>query len=395
MNREAFFAAVRHAPFSGALSRTQVNGIIAILDEWDRRVVRAPGLLIRGSAGAPHDEAPIGWLAYMLATTFHETARTMQPIREYGRGRGMRYGTTYYGRGFVQLTWETNYRKASAVVGVDLVADPDRALELPIAAAILFDGMLTGWFTGKKLADFIHDGVCNYRDARRIINGTDRAETIAGYAVSFERALQAAESALSTDPLPPALPVPLPRFAGKGAAPPPPPGPPDDPGVEPNLPEPAASGGFFHALLALLTALFTKGKQMTKIDPMGALMGAALHANPVASLIGTIVADTLARPDVPLAKEHVGAVAAKVVDAVAAQAEAGGLTLVPIKSGWASKINWVQLAGPACSLLAAFGLNLAPDQLVGFVVAVQSVQSVVTWILRTWFTHAMTQSSVR
>jgi len=134
---------------------------------------------------------------------------------------------------------------------------------------------------------------------------------------------------------------------------------------------------------------------MTKIDPLGALVGAALHANPVASMIGTIVADTLARPDVPLAKEQVGAVAAKVVDAVAAQATAGGLTVVPVKSGWASKINWVQLAGPACSLLAAFGLNLAPDQLVGFVVAVQSVQSVVTWILRTWFTHAITQSSVR
>jgi len=166
----------------------------------------------------------------------------MQPIREYGRGRGMRYGTTYYGRGFVQLTWEANYRKASVVVGVDLVADPDRALDLPIAATILFDGMLTGWFTGRKLADFIHDGVCNYRDARRIINGTDRAETIAGYAVSFERALRAAETPAAAATTPPPL------------------RPPDDPGAEPTLPEPAASGGFFHALLALLMALFRKGK---------------------------------------------------------------------------------------------------------------------------------------
>lgn len=134
---------------------------------------------------------------------------------------------------------------------------------------------------------------------------------------------------------------------------------------------------------------------MTKIDPIGAILGAALHANPVADMIGTIVADTLARPDVPLAKEHVGAVAAKVVDAVAAHAEAGGLTVVPVKSGWASKINWVQFAGPACSLLAAFGLDLGPDQLVALVVAVQTVQSIVTWVLRTWFTHAVTRSAVR
>src|SRR5262245_16389883 len=121
MNRDAFFAAVRHAPFDGHLAQLQVDGMNAILDEWERRRL-----------------GDRRWLAYVLATVFHETARTMQPIREFARGRGKRYGTIYYGRGFVQLTWEANYRKASAVVGIDLVAEPDRALELPIAAAILF-----------------------------------------------------------------------------------------------------------------------------------------------------------------------------------------------------------------------------------------------------------------
>ena len=132
---------------------------------------------------------------------------------------------------------------------------------------------------------------------------------------------------------------------------------------------------------------------MAKFDPMGVVMGAALHSNPIAGMVGAIVAETLRRPDVPIAKEHVGAAAAKVTDAVAVHAAAAGLTVVPVKSGWISKINWVQFAGPACSLLAAFGLDLKPDALVGLVVAVQTVQSIVTWIMRTWFTHAVTRSA--
>jgi hypothetical protein len=128
---------------------------------------------------------------------------------------------------------------------------------------------------------------------------------------------------------------------------------------------------------------------------MGAVIGAALHANPVAGMVGAIVTDTLKRTDVPIAKEHVAAAAAKVMDAVAAHAEAAAVSLVRVKSGWMSKINWVQFAGPVCSVLAAFGLDLAPDQLVGLVVAVQTVQSIATWVIRTWFTRAVTRSAAR
>ena len=134
---------------------------------------------------------------------------------------------------------------------------------------------------------------------------------------------------------------------------------------------------------------------MAKFNPIGVVMGAAMHGNAVAGMVGAIVAETLQHPDVPMAKEHVGAATAKVMDAVAARAEAGGLTVVPVKSGWVSKINWVQFAGPVCSLLAAFGLALKPDELVGLVVAVQTVQSVATWIIRTWFTRAVTRSAAR
>ncbi len=211
MNRTAFFDAVRKAPF-GSLSQSQVDGMTAILDEWDRRKL-----------------TDIRWLAYMLATTFHETARTMQPIAEFG-GKSRRYAP-YYGRGFVQLTWDYNYRKASTVVGVDLVKSPDRAMELPIATAVLFNGMIEGWFTAHKLADYINNGFCDYVAARRIVNGTDRAVTIAGYAVQFQRALEAAVSVQTGPPIIPKQP--------------------DDPGpVTP--PQPAPAAGFFTRLWRIL-----------------------------------------------------------------------------------------------------------------------------------------------
>ncbi len=230
MNRNAFFDVVRKTPFGGSLSQPQVDGLNVILQKWD-----------------DWNLTDTRWLAYMLATTFHETAGTMQPIREYGRGKGMKYGTTYYGRGFVQLTWEANYRKASTLVAVDLVAHPDRALEPTIAATIMFDGMIKGWFTGKKLADYIHNGLCDYVQARRIVNGTDKATMIAGYAVAFKRALEAAETVQARMPEhdQPVMP----------SGPPPmlPPKQPDDPG---NVSPPPASSGFFNALFALLRRLF-------------------------------------------------------------------------------------------------------------------------------------------
>lgn len=186
MNRRTFFDVVRPGLFRGNLDQDQVDGFNAILDEWERRKL-----------------TDLRWLAYMLATAYHETAHTMQPIREYGRGKGRKYGAkdaatgqTYYGRGFVQLTWKDNYRKAGEVLGVDLINQPDRAMELPIATAILFDGMIHGWFTGKSLRDFFPaDANGEWRAARKIINGTDRAELISGYALTFLAALDAAEEA--------------------------------------------------------------------------------------------------------------------------------------------------------------------------------------------------------
>lgn len=158
---------------------------------------------------------PIADTAYALATAFHETAGTMQPIKEHG---GLGYftrlyditgartakarelgnltpgdGARYCGRGYVQLTGRTNYAKASAVVGVDLVAEPDRAMEAPIAARIMVSGMSEGWFTGRDLADDLpRTGPATadqFRQSRRIINGVDKADKIAGEAMEFQEAL--------------------------------------------------------------------------------------------------------------------------------------------------------------------------------------------------------------
>lgn len=200
MDRAKFYAALRargSGVFGTSLSQQQVNGLNSLLDEAVNRAV------------------PLRHFAYMLATAYHETAHTMQPIREIGKGKGRKYGKpvdpyghVYYGRGYVQLTWIENYAKASKALGVNFVKDPDRVMEPKLAAAIMFVGMAEGWFTTKKLTDYILGTKADYVGARKIINGTDKAKTIAGYAVDFEKAL-VATGYVAQPVVPPALRVPV------------------------------------------------------------------------------------------------------------------------------------------------------------------------------------------
>ena len=143
--------------------------------------------------------------AYVLATADHETNGTFLPVREAywlknaeaWRKRNLRY-YPWYGRGFVQLTWEANYLNAGKKIGVDLIKDPDAAMQPDHAAKILVLGMVEGWFTGKKLSDYITLKASEFVSARRIINGMDKADTIAALAMKYDAELRKAGYGVET-----------------------------------------------------------------------------------------------------------------------------------------------------------------------------------------------------
>ena len=120
-----------------------------------------------------------------MATIQHETAATFKPIAEYG-GAKQRYAP-YYGRGYVQLTWKYNYAKYSDKLHQDYVSNPDQVMQPDVSLFVIVDGMKNGVFTGKTLGDYISGSHVDFVNARRIINGTDRAELIAGYAQQWQK----------------------------------------------------------------------------------------------------------------------------------------------------------------------------------------------------------------
>jgi predicted chitinase len=213
MDRKIFYDSVRSAPFPGTLTQEQVDGMNVILDEWDKRALTERS-----------------WLAYMLATAYHETARTMQPVIETfnpahdkvnpsvdtaiarldnawnaGRLRWVKQpywrkdanGMSWLGRGFVQLTHKTNYQNAQTKTGIACTARPELMLQAGPAATVMYDGMIEGWFTSHKLSDYLGNGKRDFVRARKIINGLDRAQDIAGYAVHFLVAVRAASAPVS------------------------------------------------------------------------------------------------------------------------------------------------------------------------------------------------------
>lgn len=149
--------------------------------------------------------------AYLLATVKHETAGTFQPIDERGEPGYFkkRYGPTtpvgknlgnhtlddaarYHGRGYVQLTGRVNYHRFGERLGVDLLENPDLAKHPKIAYQIASLGMRKGLFTGVGFKNFIRPGKPpSYLACRRIINGSDKAGLIAGYAFTIQSILEA------------------------------------------------------------------------------------------------------------------------------------------------------------------------------------------------------------
>jgi putative chitinase len=187
IHRDYFYDNIRYYLFK-SFTQDQVDGLNVFLDWHD------------------HENPPIPHkyhiddrcLAYIMATTFHETARTMQPIEEYGKGAGKSYGEPagpygekYYGRGYVQLTWYDNYKRQDEKLGLkgELVKDAGLALDAEIAKKVIIFGMCDGDFTGRALGDFFTIEDTNWYDARTIVNGHDQASTIAGYAEKFLNAI--------------------------------------------------------------------------------------------------------------------------------------------------------------------------------------------------------------
>ena len=187
----------------GALSTRQRQGLASLLT----------------AISADEAITDVRWAAYMLATVKHECADRWQPIEEFGRGQGREYGKpvevkdehgtvhrhAYYGRGYVQLTWDYNYRSSGRALGMgsQLLHRPELALDPTIAYRIMSHGMRTGGFTGKKLSTYIAGDRCDYRSARKIINGLDQSERIQGYAKKLEAILLASVAAPHAAPLSP------------------------------------------------------------------------------------------------------------------------------------------------------------------------------------------------
>lgn len=183
-NSSAFFNSVRETLFGGSLNQGQVDGINILGAEC-----KLWGL-----------DPIIEQSAYVLGSAYWESAQTMQAIEEYG-GPSMHYAP-WYGRGLIQITWEENYMKQQTKLGemqrvrdggipYQVHDDWNLALNLQTSAIITVGGMKDGDFTGVGLDDYIKPGSVDYINARRIVNGTDRAEQIAGYAEAFESAIRA------------------------------------------------------------------------------------------------------------------------------------------------------------------------------------------------------------
>lgn len=197
-NLQIFYDRCRTGPLLGpVLSASEVEGLAATL----------AACILRGLNAAD--------TAYVLATEYRETGGLMQPVRERGGTgyltrmydiRGARPtlakangntapgdGVKFAGRGKCQITWKNNYARIGKLIGLDLVANPDLALGLQTASRIMVDGMIGGWFTGRKLSHTLPRGrratLAEFKASRPIINGHDCDLMIAEYALIFQNDL--------------------------------------------------------------------------------------------------------------------------------------------------------------------------------------------------------------
>jgi putative chitinase len=189
-NRRAFFSA--YMEHYGPLSASQFGGLDALLSFIER----------------DPEIDDVRWAAYLLATVKWECADTWQPIEEYGKGAGHAYGkpvtvkkdgksytNTYYGRGYVQLTWHKNYVNADKKLnlGDELELHPEKVMIPETAYRVISYGMVHGeiFANGHKFADYSKKTKMDYAGARHMVNGTDHNSDIAAIATQLEAMLRA------------------------------------------------------------------------------------------------------------------------------------------------------------------------------------------------------------
>lgn len=187
MDKGKFYSVVRKELFGGKIKPSQLDLMEPLLD------------------GIIAAKWPLSHASYAFATSFHETNQ-FNTLREMGnaayfkRYEGRRDlgnihtgdGVKYFGRGYVQLTGRNNYQKAGTYLRYNLLDDPDAAMRPILAVRILIWGMSNGVYTGKKNSTYLDKSPPDYLNARRIINGTDKAALIKGYAQDAEAAFRAA-----------------------------------------------------------------------------------------------------------------------------------------------------------------------------------------------------------
>lgn len=179
MNRNIFYAYVRKVPLGGKITPDQMKGLELILDKYEKE----------------YSHLSLNALAYILATAWGE-AKLKYDMEEIG-GKKKRYAP-FYGRGFVQLTWDYNYERYG------IKDNPKEALKPDMSTHILFDGMVKGIFTGKKLSNYFNARGNKPLGARAIINGSDKASLFVQYYEAFLKALEAArDNVEEVKPLPP------------------------------------------------------------------------------------------------------------------------------------------------------------------------------------------------
>ena len=217
IDRGSFFKEYRDVFHLKKMSQEQVNIFDAIFDYWDK---------------SQHSDAR--WLAYAMATAYHETGGRMTPVREgfadddtaairaverlLAQGRiSWNYakpeanGKSYFGRGLVQITHADNYLKLGQAIGLGskLYDNPSLALDENISVKLLFKGMTDGLYrSGSKLSTYFNQDKEDWYDAREMINGDKSykpkwangqsiGQMVADYGQDFHRCCKASVSHIS------------------------------------------------------------------------------------------------------------------------------------------------------------------------------------------------------